>query len=128
MACLSQYDVRDNSILPLIKADHPPNQFKSLALNENRPEMIAIAMNDPMVPIYDRRNVKEPVLKLCTAYFTFSQESERRRINRAISSTHVAFNSRGDEIIVNIGGDSVYIYNVLLGAQHNPDLLQCIEE
>jgi hypothetical protein len=40
----------------------------------------------------------------------------------------VAFNNRGDEIIVNIGGDSVYIYNVLIGNQHNPDLLQGIEE
>lgn len=89
---------------------------------------MAIAMNDSIVPIYDRRNSKEPLLNLCTAYFTFTHEAERRRINRAISVTHVAFNSRGDELIVNIGGDGVYIYNVLLGEKNNPDLLQCIEE
>uniref|UniRef100_A0A914C6Z6 WD and tetratricopeptide repeats protein 1 n=1 Tax=Acrobeloides nanus TaxID=290746 RepID=A0A914C6Z6_9BILA len=127
-AVIKQYDVRDNNSTHLIKASHPPHQFKSLALNENRPEMMAIAMNDSTVPIYDRRNLKEPILKLCTAYFTFSNESERRRIARSISVTHVAFNNRGDEIIVNIGGDSVYIYNVLIGNQHNPDLLQGIED
>ena len=39
-------------------------------------------------------------------------------------ATHLAFNQRGDELIVNIGSDNIYIFDVRDPTKHNsPDVL-----
>lgn len=57
-----QYDVRTAKATSLIKFDQ--KECKSLAINENRPEMIAVALNEAPVPLYDRRNISEPLFTL----------------------------------------------------------------
>lgn len=41
--------------------------------------------------------------------------------------THLAFNRRGDEILVNIGSDDIYIYNVRESdSASSPDVLKVL--
>lgn len=39
-------------------------ECKSLALNESHPDMLAVALNEAPVPVYDRRNPSTPLLTL----------------------------------------------------------------
>lgn len=39
-------------------------------------------------------------------------DSSSRHAFRTLSVTHVGFNSLGNELIVNIGGEQIYIFNV----------------
>ncbi|KAH7727696.1 WD and tetratricopeptide repeats protein 1-like protein [Aphelenchoides avenae] len=115
---LRQFDARDNSMQTLLDV-HESHQLKSLAVNDSRPEQIALALSDPMVPIYDRRCMKEPFMKLLPA-LTHGAESLRPLRSTV---THVAFSQPGDELIANIGGDQIYIYSLTAGNEQQPDLL-----
>jgi hypothetical protein len=62
-----QYDLRDNSTIDYNFLDiHGP--LKSLAINEICPQMLAIGISNPIVPIYDRRNMKEPLMRLLPGF------------------------------------------------------------
>lgn len=65
--CFRQYDARTSTALSLIV--FPGKECKSLAINETRPEMIAVALNEAAVPIYDRRNLSKPLLELIPGDF-----------------------------------------------------------
>uniref|UniRef100_A0A183BIB1 WD_REPEATS_REGION domain-containing protein n=1 Tax=Globodera pallida TaxID=36090 RepID=A0A183BIB1_GLOPA len=105
---LRQYDLRDNRTVDLLNMGEQ-YQLKSLASNETRPEMIAVGVSEAMVPVYDRRNMNEPVIRLLPGRFL---------------ATHLAFNKRGDELIVNISSDNIYIFDVRDPNKHSsPDVL-----
>lgn len=47
---------------------------------------------------------------------------------RSALTTHVAFSHRGDEIIVNIGSENIYIFNVFDNESTScPDVLEPLE-
>ncbi|VDN05624.1 unnamed protein product [Thelazia callipaeda] len=119
---IKQYDVRTAKTLDLIKFDN--KECKSLAINENRPEMIAVALNEASVPLYDRRNTSTPLSTLIPGHIPISDPSSRNAF-RTLSVTHVGFNSLGNELIVNIGGEQIYVFNVL-DRVHEPDVLQSL--
>uniref|UniRef100_A8QG79 WD and tetratricopeptide repeats protein 1, putative n=1 Tax=Brugia malayi TaxID=6279 RepID=A8QG79_BRUMA len=119
---IKQYDVRTAKATSLIEFDQ--KECKSLAINENRPEMIAVALNEAPVPLYDRRNVSKPLFTVIPGHIPISDSSSRHPF-RTLSVTHVGFNSLGNELIVNIGGEQIYIFNVLDRA-HEPDALQSL--
>lgn len=58
-----QFDLRDNDASTLIDLSST-HQLKTLATNESRPEMLALGLNDPIVPIYDRRFLSQPLMRL----------------------------------------------------------------
>ncbi|EJW86723.1 hypothetical protein WUBG_02367 [Wuchereria bancrofti] len=120
--CIKQYDVRTAKATSLIEFDQ--KECKSLAINENRPEMIAVALNEAPVPLYDRRNVSKPLFTVIPGHIPISDSSSRHAF-RTLSVTHVGFNSLGNELIVNIGGEQIYIFNVFDRA-HEPDALQSL--
>lgn len=60
-----QYDLRENNAPLEFDFSDQYGPLKTLALNQIRPEQLALGISNPMVPIYDRRNMKnEPMLRL----------------------------------------------------------------
>lgn len=127
---LRQYDTRGPSRDVERLIDHsssPGIQLKSLAINQAKPEMLAVAMqaNDVTVPVYDRRNISRPMLKLLPTHLALTEKDgmdEGRAFLRPSLVTHVAFNTKGDELIANIGSENIYIFNVEQPNDHSPDV------
>uniref|UniRef100_A0A183V2V0 WD and tetratricopeptide repeats protein 1 n=1 Tax=Toxocara canis TaxID=6265 RepID=A0A183V2V0_TOXCA len=119
---IKQYDARTSGAMTLIK--FAGKECKSLAVNETRPEMMSVALNEAAVPIYDRRNVSKPMLTVVPGHIPITEEGSRHTF-RSLSVTHVGFNSLGNELIVNIGGEQIYIFNVL-DRVNEPDALQSL--
>uniref|UniRef100_A0A915DFY4 Uncharacterized protein n=1 Tax=Ditylenchus dipsaci TaxID=166011 RepID=A0A915DFY4_9BILA len=109
---LRQYDLRSNKVEKLVDLSET-HQLKSLAVNEMYPEMIALAMNDSMVPIYDRRNTKSPVLRLLPVIYRFTKRKKE-----------------GNEIITNMGSENIYIFNVRDSEcrSSSPDVLGALQD
>ncbi|KAL3123590.1 hypothetical protein niasHT_005135 [Heterodera trifolii] len=117
---LRQYDLRDNRTSDLLDMSSQ-YQLKSLAINEAKPEMIAAGLSDAVVPIFDRRNMKEPIIRLLPANLHIGSEGR-------FLATHLAFNKRGDELIVNISSDNIYIFDVRdPDKHHSPDIFSTLK-
>lgn len=119
---IRQYDARTSGAMTLLK--FPGKECKSLAINETRPEMMSVALNEAAVPIYDRRNISKPIFTVVPGHIPITEEGSRHTF-RSLSVTHVGFNSLGNEMIVNIGGEQIYIFNVL-DRVNEPDALQSL--
>ena len=112
-------------------------EAKCLAINPLQPELLAIGCNDPFVRLYDHRmlashsfsEVKKPSsssgsspedTKLppgCVQYFApghlppqLSKDSRRRF--RAYVATYVNFSPSGRELIANLGGEQIYLFDI----------------
>ena len=113
-------------------------EAKCLAINPLQPELLAVGCNDPFVRLYDHRmlasyslsaEVKRPSsgnssctedLKLppgCVQYFApghlppqLSKDSRRRF--RAYVATYVNFSPNGCELIANLGGEQIYLFDI----------------
>lgn len=120
---IREYDTRVCTSSNLLTFEE--KECKSLALNENRPEMLAVALNEAAVPLYDRRNTSRPLLTLVPGHIPLTDESSHTY--KPLSVTHVGFNSAGNELIVNIGGEQIYIFNVF-DRIDEPDALQSLKE
>ena len=81
--------------------------------------------NDPYVRVYDRRSVscsaidtscepsKEPsgaVAYFVPGHLPGSEVKFHRRM-RPLASTYIAYNSAGTELVCNLGGEQVYLYD-----------------
>ncbi|VDD97544.1 unnamed protein product [Enterobius vermicularis] len=119
---IREYDTRTCASTELLTFEN--KECKSLALNENRPEMLAVALNEAGVPLYDRRNVSRPLLTLIPAHIPLT---DPMRSFKSLSVTHVGFNNVGNELIVNIGGEQIYIFNVFDKVEE-PDALQSLKD
>ena len=115
-------------------------EAKCLAINPLQPELLAVGCNDPFVRLYDHRmlathsfsEVKKPSsssgsssstpedAKLppgCVQYFApghlppqLSKDSRRRF--RAYVATYVNFSPGGHELIANLGGEQIYLFDI----------------
>ena len=112
-------------------------EAKCLAINPLQPELLAVGCNDPFVRLYDHRmlashsfsEVKKPYsssssspedAKLppgCVQYFApghlppqLSKNSRRRF--RAYVATYVNFSPSGQELIANLGGEQIYLFDI----------------
>lgn len=100
--------------------------------------MIALGLNDSVVPIYDRRFTKYPFLRLLPGKFNFKNfyyilghlalvDQEKRHLMRSSLVTHVAFNEKGDELAVNISCDNIYVFNVRESStESSPNVLDAL--
>ena len=102
-------------------------QCKCISINPARPEQIAIGAMDPYVRIYDtrlcslRRSAKQEVHygdPSCLAHFAPGHISNpsSKKLKKSINSlatTYLTFSPDGKELLVNLSGDHVYLYDVI---------------
>ncbi|KAH3888973.1 hypothetical protein DPMN_013018 [Dreissena polymorpha] len=109
-------------------------EFKCIAINPTRPELIALGANDPYVRVYDRRMLtcqslqrsgsqsrstspeEFPLLRGCVEYYVPGhipqKKDDYKKKLRALAATYVTFNPDGSELLVNLGGEQIYLFDV----------------
>ncbi|OXU18828.1 hypothetical protein TSAR_011669 [Trichomalopsis sarcophagae] len=104
-------------------------EAKCINVNPRRPELIAVGANDAYVRMYDRRMIKlqqrlalnaiwltkgdlnDKVPFGCARYFIAGHLRNRDSCKR-YSSTYVTFNDDGNELLVNMGGEHIYLFDI----------------
>ncbi|KAH9500217.1 WD and tetratricopeptide repeats containing protein [Bulinus truncatus] len=129
LRCTSTTTSAPNNIL--INLNAHMGQFaeaKCLAINPLRPEMLAVGANDPYVRVYDRRmlnlcsmqipgdNVNRNFLQflissLSIGHLPQKQQDYKKRY-RTLASTYLTFGPDGSELLVNLGGEQIYLFDV----------------
>ncbi|XP_063700154.1 WD and tetratricopeptide repeats protein 1-like isoform X2 [Culicoides brevitarsis] len=114
-------------------------EVKCIATNPRRPELLAIGANDPYARLYDRRMIKPDVMKVplsftaesefyedriprngCVTYFAPGHLQKQRDIPQG-AATYITFSPNGRELLVNIGAEQIYLYDIL--SKKQPELL-----
>ena len=110
-------------------------EAKCIEVNPCQSELLAVGCNDPFVRLYDRRMLaKHCTSELgvihCTSmscpketatlpsgtvsYFTPGHlpGSSRRAKRRSVVATYLTFGSHGHELLVNLGGEQLYLFDI----------------
>ena len=98
------------------------SEVKCLTVCPSRTELVAVGANDPYVRIYDWRMIslsraEDDSDDSCgaVAYFVPGHlpgaEVKFHRRMRPLASTYIAYNSSGTELVCNLGGEQVYLYD-----------------
>jgi len=109
-------------------------EAKCLAINPLQPELLAVGCNDPFVRLYDHRmlashsfsETKKPSNSSpedarlppgCVQYFAPGHlppqlSKDLRRRFRAYVATYVNFSPCGRELIANLGGEQIYLFDI----------------
>ncbi|KAG7197011.1 hypothetical protein KM043_017547 [Ampulex compressa] len=112
---------------------------KCIAINPKKPELLAIGANDAYIRMYDRRMIKlsqVPVVPSphedwqrlnragkgdqddnvplgCAQYFIAGHlHSRQRDSNRSLTTTYLTFSGDGNELLVNMGGEQIYLFDI----------------
>ena len=102
-------------------------QLKCLDINPVRPEQIAVGALDPFVRVYDTRilslqRITQTVSThgdpACLAHFAPGHISNpairKKRELSGLASTYVAYSPDGRELLVNLSGEHVYLFDTTL--------------
>jgi WD and tetratricopeptide repeat-containing protein 1 len=125
-----QYDMREPHECPtqskvLINLCQK-SEIKCVAVNPTKPHYIAVGANDCFVRLYDRRMIKlsmassskktppEPQNSECVQYYAAGHLARENAeiMSSKLSVTYIAFNSAGSEMLVNVGGEQIYLFDV----------------
>jgi len=118
-----------NVIINLTENIGPASEVKCIQVHSTYPELLAVGGSDPFVRLYDRRminnktrngashNETPPPPAGCVSYFTPGHLQMRTgrgkpSKHRNYVTTHVAFSPDGAELLQNLGGEHVYLYNI----------------
>lgn len=100
-------------------------EVKCIAVNSMRPELLAIGCNDQYVRLYDTRmltvgprptseTVKGYIRSFTAGHLNKQTSNVRHSImKRPIACTYVTFSPNGQELLANLGGEQVYLFDVL---------------
>ncbi|CAG0915304.1 unnamed protein product [Notodromas monacha] len=112
-------------------------EAKCISVNPVRPEYLAIGANDPFVRIYDRRMLPpSPISSAglsenpgCVRYFSpgHLDHKTESRTYRSLNVTYIAFSPDGSELIANIGGEHIYLFEVDSSLVFDPDRTQVLD-
>ncbi|CAD7011588.1 WD and tetratricopeptide repeats protein 1 [Ceratitis capitata] len=110
-------------------------EAKCLAVNPLRTELLAVGANDPYARIYDRRMIRPVSSQIsngtglasapdtadgviprdCVAYYCpghISKDNCKVVEHDTRAITYLTFNSIGTELLVNMGGEHIYLYDL----------------
>lgn len=121
-------------------SNHDTLEAKCLAINPARSEYIAVGCNDPFARVYDRRVIHTQRWQTTTQQSEITKcvheycPDELNKLNRVIkyyspghllvrladlkrrykyySITYLTFNANGSELLVNLSGEQIYLYDV----------------
>lgn len=89
-----------------------------------RPELLAVGASDAYARLYDRRKIKlekietskssRELPKDCVTYFCPGHFSRNTTFSSYDSKaiTYLTFNSDGNELLVNMGAEHIYLYDI----------------
>ncbi|CAG9768911.1 unnamed protein product [Ceutorhynchus assimilis] len=128
-----QYDLREShdcsaSNANLLISYGTAYEAKCIAVNPTKPHYIAVGTNDAFVRVYDRRKMTTcsisektgnefhypPIKSDCVQYYApghlaFDNYSYN---NYRFTATYIAYNAAGSEMLVNMGGEQIYLFDV----------------
>ncbi|XP_030761944.1 WD and tetratricopeptide repeats protein 1 isoform X2 [Sitophilus oryzae] len=133
-----QFDLREqhecltSQAKVLINLNKVNHEAKCIAINPTKPHYIAVGANDCYVRLYDRRmlkaysftevsedseqnDLKPPTLdKNCVQYYSPGHLAfnNARVHNVRFATTYITFNSAGTEMLVNMGGEQIYLFDI----------------
>jgi WD and tetratricopeptide repeats protein 1 len=125
--CIFQIDLRephtclgnDKIVLIDLKKHQEYVEAKCIAVNPRRPEQIAVGTSDAFARIYDRRMIKvmttgsdkDNLTKECVQFYAPGHlQVSRDNINKTV--TFVSFSPDGNELLVNYGGEQIYLFEI----------------
>ncbi|KAB0795042.1 hypothetical protein PPYR_04829 [Photinus pyralis] len=108
------------------------SEVKCIAVNPVRSHLIAIGANDCFIRLFDRRMVKtstyrinhtndlrkrtppEPQDPRCVQYFAPGHLAKDARgdMTYKLAATYVTFDSSGSDMLVNMGGEQIYLFDI----------------
>lgn len=107
-------------------------EVKCVSINPRRPELLAVGTNDPYARVYDRRMISlsktmkhdeeldtSPVDNVpinCATYFCPGHFKKHARSNSIIQQkaiTYLTFSPDGTELLVNMGTEQIYLFDVV---------------
>ncbi|XP_077968681.1 WD and tetratricopeptide repeats protein 1-like [Styela clava] len=116
---IREYDIREPSsssarvLVDLTKCCGSNIECKCVDISPSNPNCIAVGANDSYLRLYDRRMFD---MHKRGTYFTpghlRSKQNEYRKKLRNLCITYLTFNPRGDEVLVNFGGEQIYIFDI----------------
>uniref|UniRef100_A0A131XE22 Putative wd and tetratricopeptide repeat protein n=1 Tax=Hyalomma excavatum TaxID=257692 RepID=A0A131XE22_9ACAR len=106
-------------------------EAKCIAVNQLQPHLVAVGANDSYIRLYDRRMINTTKLARfnssskpdaesdnlapgCVTYFAAGHLPLKypRKRYRTLASTYVAFSPDGSELLANLGGEQIYLFNI----------------
>jgi len=126
-----QWDLRErwsqdssNVLINLVQQAGRGAEVKCLSVCPGRSELIAVGANDPYVRVFDRRMITCSSLNPsalpdsesgAVAYFVPGHlpgvEAAFHRKLRPLTSTYITYNKDGTELLCNLGGEQIYLYD-----------------
>jgi len=127
-----QWDMREkwsrdnaNVLINLTNQVGRSAEVKCVCVCSSRTELVAVGANDPYVRVYDRRMITCSALDTscetrddkcgAVAYFVPGHlpgaEVKFHRRLRPLASTYITYNNSGTELLCNLGGEQVYLYD-----------------
>ncbi|KAF5281774.1 hypothetical protein FQA39_LY17693 [Lamprigera yunnana] len=108
------------------------SEVKCIAVNPVRPYLIAIGANDCFIRLFDRRMVKtttyrsnhsfdprkrtppDPQDPRCVQYYAPGHLARdfRGDMSYKLAATYVTFDSTGSDMLVNMGGEQIYLFDI----------------
>ncbi|KAH8252294.1 hypothetical protein KR038_003591 [Drosophila bunnanda] len=127
--CILQLDMREPHhcrpeegngvrLLRLYNQVDGTTEAKCLAINPMRTEYLAVGANDPYARVYDRRKLPSSSgndLSACVAYYAPGQivkNITRNIVHESRAITYLTFNGNGTELLVNMGCEHIYRYDL----------------
>jgi len=101
-------------------------ECKCISICPGRSELVAVGANDPYVRVFDRRMISlgraeqtasasSPGQGGAVAYFVPGHlpgaEASFHKKLRPLTSTYLTYNADGSELLVNLGGEQIYLYD-----------------
>jgi len=127
-----QWDLRErwsndgsNVLINLLGEAGRSSEVKCISVCPGRNELMAVGANDPYVRVFDRRmitcsrldysNIPSNKDSGAVAYFVPGHlpgaESVFQKKLRPLTSTYITYNKYGTELLCNLGGEQVYLYD-----------------
>jgi len=118
----SESQVAQNTLVNLNTQVSRGSEVKCISICPGRTELLAVGGNDPYVRVYDRRMLTPKASPTAQdqsggalAYFVPGHlpgtEAAFHKKLRPLTSTFVTFSQDGSELLVNLGGEQIYLYD-----------------
>ncbi|KAJ8918994.1 hypothetical protein NQ315_016898 [Exocentrus adspersus] len=133
-----QYDLREphectqSQAKVLVDLSSNFGEVKCIAVNPTKPYYLAVGANDCYIRMYDRRMLKtvtlgqtgqtdvqksaerEPMDSNCVQYYAPGHLAvdNARYMNFKLTATYISFNTAGSEMLVNMGAEQIYLFDI----------------